>query len=120
MQLKVNLETAAGVVAVGCAVAAVPVQYCFRLAVIAVSPQESLPAGIEAANRCTGETHPAVHSRIALTGGLCLGGKVILNGDAQQVIFNFFTLHDEHRILQVDLVLLGIPLVGKFTVGKHR
>ena len=47
-----------------------------------------------------------------------VGCQVVLDGNAQQVIPGQFASDDEERILQIDLVLEGIPLVGEFAEGE--
>ena len=43
-----------------------------------------------------------------------------MDGNPQDIIRQQLSLDDEERILQIDLVLEGIPLVGELAIGEDR
>ncbi len=64
------------------------------------------------------KVHPAFEGGVAQIGRSIVGGQVVVDGDAQQAI-RHFAAHDEERVLQIDLVLGGDPLVGEFAEGEN-
>ncbi len=119
LKLQISLNSSAGVVAVGLRIRASALHNRLRMLVRAVSSDERLTARVESRHRRSYQSDPLAHVRAADFPFRMLDIKVVLNRVAEHIVGHLLALHDEKRILQVDLILSGVPLVREFAVREH-
>ena len=120
LQNQAGLHAPTGVVTVCVALAALSHLHRQRVVVTAVRTKKRLAAGVIPVQLRVDQRHPRMHTDVVLAAGPRLRRQVVVDGDAQQTVLGQAALDDEQRVLQVDLILLGHPLVGELAVGEDR
>ena len=118
-ELHIGLDGPAGVVTIGVAARAGAQLHHLWILIVTVHTQEGGAVGIIRGDGRVGQRQ--VRMACLVVGGKIhrVTGQVVVDGDAQHVVTQL-AFDDEQRILQVDKVLLGVPVIGELAVGEGR